>query len=81
VSTLTPADRRPGRPPGCDRELVAWMYRLHYGEGLSYERISALLNGEGVPLPGGGSRWLRSSVERVLNTNYGREIGRELGFC
>lgn len=56
------------------------MYRLHYGEGLSYERISALLNGEGVPLPGGGSRWLRSSVERVLNTNYGREIGRELGF-
>jgi hypothetical protein len=25
------------------------MYRLHYGEGLSYERISAVLNVEGVP--------------------------------
>ena len=80
MSILAPAERRPGRPPGCDRELVAWMYRLHCCEGVSYERISAILNAEAVPLPGGGARWLRSSVERVMNTNYGREIGRELGF-
>jgi hypothetical protein len=81
VSATATEAKRPGRPPGCDRDLVIRMYQLHCGQGLSYERISALLNTEGIPLPGDGSRWLRSSVERVMNTNYGREIGRELGFC
>ena len=56
------------------------MYRLHCGHGVSYEQISMLLNVEGSPMPGGGSRWLRSSVERVMHTNYGRAIGKELGY-
>jgi hypothetical protein len=69
-----------GRPPGCPRELVIRLHQLHYGQGVSYERISALLNAEGVPLPAGGSRWIKSAVERVLHTNHGRAIGRELGL-
>jgi hypothetical protein len=80
MSAVAAAGRRPGRPGGCRRDLVIRMYRLHYDEGLSYERISDILNAEDVPLPGGGSYWLRSSVERVMNTNYGRVIGKELGF-
>lgn len=68
------------RPPGVPRELVVRLYDLRYGQGLSYERISVLLNNEGVPLPAGGERWHRSSIERVLHTNYGQAIGRELGL-
>jgi hypothetical protein len=56
------------------------MYQLHYKEHLSYERIAVMFNAEGVPLPGGGTSWLRSSIERVMSTNYGQDIGRELGF-
>jgi hypothetical protein len=70
----------PGRPPGVPRELVERMYRLHYALDVSYGQISALLNAEGVPLPGGGERWCRSSIERVMHTNYGKAIGQELGF-
>jgi hypothetical protein len=80
VSAEAAAGRRPGRPGGCHRDLVIRMYRLHYDEDQSYERISDTLNAESVPLPGGGSHWHRSSVERVMNTHYGREIGEELGF-
>jgi hypothetical protein len=69
-----------GRPPGVPRELVIRMYELHYGQGVSYEQISMLLNAEDVPLPAGGQHWLRTCVERVMNTNYGRAIGKELGF-
>lgn len=72
--------REPGRPPGAPRELVVRMFELHYDQGESYARISALLNAERVPLPAGGQRWLRSSVQRVMQTNYGEAIGRELGF-
>jgi hypothetical protein len=48
---------------------------------MSYERIAALLNAEGVALPGRGQHWFRSSVERVMTANYGAAIGIELGFC
>jgi len=80
VTTVVPRGTGPGRKPGCHRDLVIRMYQLHYEKGLSYARIAAMLNAEDVPLPGSGTRWLRSSVERVMNTKYGRAIGRELGF-
>lgn len=80
MNAVAAVARRPGRPGGCDRDLVVRMYQLHYDGGLSYERISVILNAEGVQLPGGGAHWLRSSIERVMNTTYGRAIGRELGF-
>ena len=74
------SDNHGGRPPGVPRELVIRIYELHYGDGVSYGRISALLNAEGVPLPAGGKYWSRSCIERVMHTNYGRAIGRELGY-
>ena len=80
VSAIATEAKQPGRPPGCHRDLVIRMYHLHYGQRVSYERVSEIFNAEGVPLPGGGSRWLRSSVERVMHTNYGKAIGRELGY-
>jgi hypothetical protein len=62
-----------GRPPRYSRELIVRIIELHR-QGLSYERISMVLNDEGVPMPGGGSRWLKSSVDRLLHTKYAREI-------
>lgn len=66
-----------GRPSCCPRELVIRMIHLH-AEGLSYEEIAALLNAEGVPLPAGGTRWLKSSVDRLLHTLYARKLLEEL---
>ena len=43
-------------------------------QGLSYGKISAALNEEGVPTPAGGSQWLRSYVDRLLHTRYAMEI-------
>ena len=72
--------RRAGRPPRVPLEVVIRLYELFFEELMSYERIAALLNAEGVALPGRGKRWLRSSVERVMNANYGRAIGIERGY-
>jgi hypothetical protein len=33
-----------------------------------------MLNAEQVPTPAGGSRWLKSHVDRLLHTKYTREI-------
>jgi hypothetical protein len=46
-------------------------------QGFSYAKISAALNAAGVPTPGGGSRWMRSYVDRVLHTRYAMEIQAE----
>jgi len=69
-----------GRPPSCSRSLVERICQLRYREGLSCEKIAKLLNAEHVPLPDGGSQWLRSSVDRLLHTRYAAEIRYELGF-
>jgi len=69
--------RQRGRPPCCPRELAARVIQLHY-QGLSYERIAAILNDEGVPLPAGGTRWLKSSVDRLLHTRYARQLLEEV---
>ena len=42
-----------GRPPCCPRELVVRIYRLHYEDGVSYEKIAELLNAKIVPMRGG----------------------------
>jgi hypothetical protein len=46
--------------------------------GLSYARISDVLNEEGVPTPMGSSCWQKSHVDRLLHTKYVRDILREL---
>jgi hypothetical protein len=37
-----------------------------------------VLNAEQVSTPTGGSRWLKSHVDRLLQTKYVREIRKEL---
>jgi hypothetical protein len=66
-----------GRPPRCSPELAERIISLHHS-GLSHARISKLLDAEGVPLPGGGTRWLRSSVDRILHTKYARDLQADL---
>jgi hypothetical protein len=77
VSATVLECRRRGRPPCCPRELVIRVIHLH-AEGLSYERIATLLTAEGVPMPGGGTRWMKSSVDRLLHTLYARELLEKL---
>jgi hypothetical protein len=67
------ATRRPGRPPCCPRELAIRVIQLHR-QGLSYAQICAVLNAERIPTPLGGSRWLKSHVDRLLHTRWVREI-------
>jgi hypothetical protein len=69
--------RRPGRPPCCPRELTIRIIQLHR-QGFSYQAISDVLNGEGVPTPLGRSRWSKSSVDRLLHTRHVRDMRAEL---
>ncbi|HUN38607.1 MAG TPA: hypothetical protein VMU95_41990 [Trebonia sp.] len=69
-----------GRRPACPHETIRRMYELHYAQHVSYQRIALVLNAEGVPLPLGGARWCKSSVVRVMYSNYGKAIGRDLGL-
>ena len=75
MSATVPASahRGRGRPPCCSRELATRIIQLRTC-GLSYEQISIALNAEQVPTPLGGSRWLKSHVDRLLHTRYVREL-------
>ena len=73
-----PIARRPGRPPCCSRELAERVVELHR-QGLSLGQICAVLNVEGVPTPTGKTRWLKSSVDRLLHTRYAQEIIEKSG--
>lgn len=70
---ISPARRR-GRPPCCPCELAARIARLHFQRGLSLRQISQMLNDEGIPTPMGQSLWRKSHVDRVLHTQYVRDI-------
>jgi hypothetical protein len=72
------ANRGRGRPPRCSRELAIRIIELRR-RGLSYAQICSLLNAEQIPTPMGGSRWLKSHVDRLLHTRWVREIDDELG--
>jgi hypothetical protein len=71
-----PVGRRGGRPPAPPREVALRVVELRH-QGLSYEAISEELNTTGVPTPMGGSRWLKSHVNRLLHTRYAQEMGEE----
>lgn len=71
-----PKPQRRGRPPCCTDELAVRVIGLRR-QGLTYTQISVVLNAEGVPTPMGRPRWLRSSVDRLLHTQYARDILRE----
>jgi hypothetical protein len=74
----TPAPRRRGRPPRCPRELAVRVIRLRR-QGLSYAAISVVLNTEGVPTPTGRPLWRKAYVDRLLHTQYVRDILKEAG--
>jgi hypothetical protein len=75
--TTAPAARSRGRPPCCPRELAVHIIKLRR-RGLSYGRICIVLNAEQVPTPLGGSRWLKSHVDRLLHTHWVQEIMDDL---
>lgn len=77
MSAPASANRGPGRPPSCSRELAIRIVELR-GSGLSYTQISDVLNGERVPTPMGSSYWQKSHVDRLLHTKYVRGILQEL---
>lgn len=65
--------RRPGRPPCCSRELAVRIIQLRRA-GRSYAQICDVLNAEQIPTPMGGSRWLKSHVDRLLHTRWVKAI-------
>jgi hypothetical protein len=46
--------------------------------GLSYAQICSVLNAEQVPTPMGGTRWLKSHVDRLLHTRWVSTLIEEL---
>ena len=79
MSAATPTQRRRGRPPCCPRELAVRVIELHR-QGLSYAKISATLNAHGIPTPLGQASWSKGHVDRLLHTQYVRDIITELGL-
>jgi hypothetical protein len=75
-----PDKRGRGRPPACPRELAMYIIELRH-RGLSYEQIAEVLNDERVPTPMGGSRWLKSHVDRLLHTRWVQAIAEGLSGC
>ena len=72
-----PSARHRGRPPACSHELALRIVGMHF-RGLSLREISNALNAEGIPTPAGGSLWLKSHVDRVLHTQYVRDIVNDM---
>jgi hypothetical protein len=77
TTAVVPQPRRPGRPPCCSRELAIRIIQMRH-LGHSYAQICTVLNAEQVPTPMGGSRWLKSHVDRLLHTQYVQDIKEEL---
>jgi hypothetical protein len=77
TATVPTRHGRRGRPPCCPRELAVRIIQLHR-QGFSYQGISDLLNGGGVPTPLGRSQWSKSSVDRLLHTRYAQDMRAEL---
>lgn len=48
--------------------------------GLSYAKVSDVLNAEQVPTLMGGTRWTKSHVDRLWHTRYVQAIIKELGM-
>lgn len=65
--------RRRGRPPCCSRELAIRVIKLRY-QGLSYAQICIALNAAGIPTPAGRPLWRKAYVDRLLRTNYARDL-------
>lgn len=69
--------RRRGRPPCCTRELMVLVITLRR-RGLSFSGIAAELNARSIPMPQGRGQWYKSATERLLKTQFARDIEAEL---
>ena len=74
---MSAGGRGRGRPPSCSHDLALRIALLHL-QGLGYQAIGDLLNAEGIPTPLGRPHWHKSYVDRLLHTQYVREILDEL---
>lgn len=74
---MSAGHRGRGRPPSCPRELALRIVQLHL-QGWGYQAIGDMLNDEGIPTPLGRPHWSKSYVDRLLHTQYVREILQEL---
>ena len=74
-----PAVRKPdppasrGRPVAVPEAVVARIHHLR-SEGLSFARIAALLDADGVPTCHGGERWWPSTVRFVLGRSTSADV-------
>lgn len=71
-TTIAPRTRRPGRPPCCPPDVLGQVVALRQ-QGLSLAAISARLNRECVPTPGGAQQWTKNRVDDLLHTRHARE--------
>ncbi len=63
---------RLGRPRSCADEVLARVVAAR-ARGKRLADIASALNADGVPTPGGGSRWYPSHVSRLLRTQDARQ--------
>lgn len=72
--------RRPGRPRCCPDEILELVVRLR-GRSAKLREICEVLNGEGVPTPGGRPLWRPKTVHDLLNTIDAEHLmaGRPVG--
>jgi len=56
-----------GRPRSCPDEVLARVVALR-SNGALHKEICTVMNGDGVPTPGGGRVWWPSHVTRLLRT-------------
>lgn len=69
---------RLGRPRSCSDEVMAQVVALRV-QGLTMEAIAERMNEAGPPTPGGGARWWRSHVSRLLATQDARALVAKVG--
>ena len=76
-ATVTADKGRRGRPPSLTREQVQRIISQRR-DGYSLMQIAIALNARRVPMPGGGLRWDKQAVNRVLSTRYARDIATDM---
>ncbi|NKZ93536.1 hypothetical protein GS966_27530, partial [Rhodococcus hoagii] len=67
------AGRRPGRPRCCPDDVLMQIL-VWRDAGWTFQRICDALNASAIATPGGGSRWYRSHLSRLLRTRSAREF-------
>jgi Resolvase, N terminal domain len=70
--------RRQGAPRRCPDHILTQIVELR-ASGARLMDICSTMNANGVPTPGGGSRWWPSHVHRLLATQDARQRRAEIG--